>query len=119
MSTKRKSFAGDGKDNPAVMQFLSQTTEEHEEEKRAELKADAPKPVKETEINPKGNSDQEQKKPKTKKKPSFVYDKEKMETKSRRVQILLKPSTYEKARMAAEEAGISLNEYLNWLLDQI
>ena len=34
------------------------------------------------------------------------------EKKSRRVQIVLRPSTYEKARQAAEAAGISFNKFI-------
>lgn len=42
-----------------------------------------------------------------------------VETKSRRVQILLKPSNYQKAKDLADKAGQSFNDFINTLLEEI
>lgn len=42
----------------------------------------------------------------------------KAEMKSRRVQLLLKPSSYEKAKAAAAKYGISVNEYISQIIDR-
>ena len=42
---------------------------------------------------------------------------EKTEVKSKRINGLVKPSTYEKAKAKAEKIGISFNEVLNQLLE--
>ena len=42
---------------------------------------------------------------------------EKTEVKSKRINGLVKPSTYEKAKVKAEKIGISFNEVLNQLLE--
>ena len=39
------------------------------------------------------------------------------EKKTKRVQLVLKPSTWEKARRAAAAQGVSVNEYVNRLID--
>ena len=40
-----------------------------------------------------------------------------METKTKRVQLVLKPSTFERTKAKAAAAGLSLNEYVSRLLD--
>lgn len=50
----------------------------------------------------------------------FVFHPQpKRETKSRRVQLLLYPSTYEKLKKAADAAGASVNAYLEQMIDYI
>lgn len=41
-----------------------------------------------------------------------------LETKVRRVQLLLKPSTYEIAKEAAYQKRLSLNEYIHLLIEE-
>ena len=41
-----------------------------------------------------------------------------LETKSRRVQLILQPSLHEKVKQAAQTAGISFNEYVHRVLEQ-
>ena len=41
-----------------------------------------------------------------------------LETKSRRVQLILQPSLHEKVRQAAQAEGISFNEYVHRVLEQ-
>lgn len=93
MATKRKAFA-----NPALSAFIS-TEEPAREEPQA-------KPVTAT---PAGTSKQSVKE-------VIVYMKP--ETKSKHVHTLLKPTNHEKAKSRAKDMGISLNEYLNWLIEQ-
>lgn len=47
----------------------------------------------------------------------IVIPKEKEETRSKRLNLLLKPSTYTKAQKKCEKLGISLNECINQFLD--
>lgn len=42
-----------------------------------------------------------------------------IETKSKRVQLLLKPSTYKKIKALAERAGTSFNDFINTKLEEI
>lgn len=42
-----------------------------------------------------------------------------IEAKSRRVQLLIKPSVYQKAKEKADAQGISFNELINSLLEEI
>lgn len=44
--------------------------------------------------------------------PEFI------EVKSKRVQLVFRPSTYKAARAAAKRAGVSLNEYIHQLIEQ-
>ena len=89
MATKGKSFKENlsGNLNPA-MQFISTPTEEPE--RGAETK----EPPKGYKANP-------------------LY----IETKSRRVQLLLQPSLYEKLKAGAASHGDSVNEYVHSLLE--
>lgn len=41
-----------------------------------------------------------------------------LEVKSKRVQLVFRPSTYKAARAAAKRAGVSLNEYIHQLIEQ-
>lgn len=47
----------------------------------------------------------------------FVFNAPDKEKKDRRVQLLLKPSVYDKLRAAAEREGASLNAYINAILE--
>lgn len=40
-----------------------------------------------------------------------------VETKSRRLQLVLQPSLYERVKKAAKDAGLSVNEYVHQILD--
>ena len=41
-----------------------------------------------------------------------------IEKKSKRLQLVLKPSLYERVKKAASEAGLSVNEYASRVLDK-
>lgn len=41
-----------------------------------------------------------------------------VEIKSKRVQLVFQPSIYNRAKAAADKAGLSLNEYLHRLIDE-
>lgn len=41
-----------------------------------------------------------------------------IETKTKRVQLVFQPSIYKRAKAAATEQGLSLNEYLHRLIDE-
>lgn len=41
-----------------------------------------------------------------------------IETKSKRVQLLMQPSLYERVKMQADESGLSVNECIHALLDE-
>ncbi len=90
---KKKSFIGD---NPAL-QFIS--TAETETQPPEEKTITMPQP---TEKPPAGY----------KLDPRFV------ETKSRRLQLVLQPSLYERVRAGAAAAGLSVNEYCHQILDE-
>lgn len=79
------------KDNPAL-QFISATEEEPQEQA----------PQQPTEKAPEGY----------KRNPLYV------ETKSRRLQLVLQPSLYERVKSRAKASGLSVNEYVHQLLDE-
>ena len=81
------------KDNPAL-QFISTAGEETEErEQTAEaVSAKAPEGYK---LNP-------------------LY----VETKSRRLQLVLQPSLYDRVKARAKASGLSVNEYCHQILDE-
>lgn len=91
----KKSF----KDNPAL-QFISTTeTEETGQTERTEQETKTqPRPA---EKPPEGY----------KLNPLYV------ETKSRRLQLVLQPSLYERVKAGAAAAGLSVNEYVHQILD--
>lgn len=76
------------KDNPAL-QFISAADEEQQQE---QLQEQAPEGYK---LN-----------------PLFV------ETKSRRLQLVIQPSLYERVKATAKTNGLSVNEYVHRLLDE-
>lgn len=76
------------KDNPAL-QFISAADEEQQQE---QLQEQAPEGYK---LN-----------------PLFV------ETKSRRLQLVIQPSLYERVKATAKTSGLSVNEYVHRLLDE-
>ena len=78
------------KDNPAL-QFIS-TTEEQPTEEAAESTGKPPKGYK---VNP-------------------LY----VETKSRRLQLILQPSLYARVKAQAKAEGLSVNEYCHRILDE-
>lgn len=41
-----------------------------------------------------------------------------VETKSRRLQLVLQPSLYNRVKKAAQKEGKSVNEYVHYILDQ-
>lgn len=47
----------------------------------------------------------------------FVFNTPERETKSRRLQMLIKPSTYDRIKEKADAAGTSVNNYINALLE--
>ena len=90
----KKSF----KDNPAL-QFIS---EPQQEEPVEQQKPQENKPIaKSNEKPPEGY----------KLNPLYV------ETKSRRMQLVLQPSLYERVKKGANAAGLSVNEYVHQILD--
>lgn len=78
------------KDNPAL-QFIS-TAEEEPKEQRGRKTGEAPEGYK---LNP-------------------LY----VETKTRRLQLVLQPSLYEKVKKTATEQGLSVNEYIHRTLEE-
>lgn len=84
----KKSF----KDNPAL-QFIS-TAEEETQQGERETPRPAEKPPEGYKLNP-------------------LY----VETKSRRLQLVLQPSLYERVKAGAKAAGLSVNEYVHQILD--
>ena len=90
---KKKSFIGE---NPAL-QFISTAETETQPEEREPMPAQ-PKP---SQKPPKGY----------KLNPLYV------ETKSRRFQLVLQPSLYDKVKAGAAAAGLSVNEYVHQILE--
>lgn len=84
----KKSF----KDNPAL-QFISTAEEETQQAERGTPRP-AEKPPEGYKLNP-------------------LY----VETKSRRLQLVLQPSLYERVKAGAKAAGLSVNEYVHQILD--
>lgn len=90
---KKKSFIGE---NPAL-QFISTAETETQPEEREPMPAQAKpsqKPPKGYKLNP-------------------LY----VETKSRRLQLVLQPSLYDKVKAGAAAAGLSVNEYVHQILE--
>lgn len=81
------------KDNPAL-QFISTAEEEQEvtPEQKAPTTAKAPKGYK---LNP-------------------LY----VETKTKRLQLVLQPSLFNRVKKGAKKAGLSVNEYVHRILDE-
>ena len=96
MSAQKKSFKG----NPALNFITSPEKEEQIENEGYVLDTDAI--LKELETPPTGY----------KMNPMYV------ETKSRRLQLVLQPSLYERVKKAAQKEGKSVNEYVHHILDQ-
>lgn len=90
---KKKSFIGE---NPAL-QFISTAETETQPAEREPMPAQ-PKP---SQKPPKGY----------KLNPLYV------ETKSRRLQLVLQPSLYDKVKAGAAAAGLSVNEYVHQILE--
>jgi len=90
----KKSF----KDNPAL-QFITTQPEETEEEIK-EVKP-APIPVT-TEKPPEG----------------YKLDPRYIETKSRRLQLLMQPSLHAKIKTMAKDRGVSVNEFIHGILEE-
>lgn len=89
----KKSF----KDNPAL-QFISTAEPEETRQEERELTIPQPKPA---EKPPEGY----------KLNPLYV------ETKSRRLQLVVQPSLYGRVKAGAAAAGLSVNEYVHQILD--
>lgn len=95
MASKKKSFLET--ENPA-MAFLSEETIEAVDGKEQDATIKAPtgeKPPKGYKLNP-------------------LY----VETKSKRVQLVLQPSLYDRIRAASNAAGLSMNEFCHRILDE-
>lgn len=92
MSAQKKSFKG----NPAL-NFITTPEPELEDES-----IDVDAILRELDTPPAGY----------KINPAFV------ETKSRRLQLVLQPSLYERVKKAAQNANLSVNEYVHRILDQ-
>lgn len=88
--TKRKTFINE--DNPAL-RFI---TSSEEREATAQGEATPGKAPNGYKLN-----------------PAYI------ETKSKRVQLLMQPSLYSKIKDLADQAGISLNEYIHQTLENI
>lgn len=84
------------KDNPAL-RFISTAEETEEREQTAEA-VPVPVPSK----APPGY------------KPNPLY----VEIKSRRLQLVLKPSLYDRVKAGAKASGLSVNEYCHQILDE-
>lgn len=95
MASKKKSFLET--ENPA-MAFLSEETIEAVDGKEQDATIKAPtgeKPPNGYKLNP-------------------LY----VETKSKRVQLVLQPSLYDRIRAASNAAGLSMNEFCHRILDE-
>ena len=79
----------------------------------ATQKQEPPKPTKAKAVKP-----QPQAKSEAKKEPTARTVTHETETKARRVQLILKPSTYEIAKEAAYKARLSFNEYIHKLIEE-
>ena len=95
---KKKSFLEDldtgiAEDNPALQFISKREPEEPEPQPQAAASSDRT-PPEGYKLN-----------------PMFI------ETKTRRVQIVLQPSLYERVKAAAKAKGVSVNEYIHNVLD--
>lgn len=90
---KKKTFLG----NPAL-QFIS--TGDYEPEQQDTNRESRTAPAKKT--APEG------------KKPNPLY----IETKSRRLQLLMQPSLFERVKSGAEQAGQSVNDFISTILNK-
>lgn len=79
------------KDNPAL-QFISTAEEEEQEVTQQEAPTKAPEGYK---LNP-------------------LY----IETKTRRLQLVLQPSLFDRVKKGAKKSGLSVNEYVHRILDE-
>lgn len=96
MSAQKKSFKG----NPALSFITAPEIEESTEQVQESAEVSVPAKIPNTppvgyKINP-------------------MY----VETKSRRLQLVLQPSLYERVKKAAQKEGKSVNEYVHHILDQ-
>lgn len=96
MSTQKKSFKG----NPALSFITTPEPEEPTEQVQESVEVSVPAKVQNT--PPAGY----------KMNPMYV------ETKSRRLQLVLQPSLYNRVKKAAQKEGKSVNEYVHYILDQ-
>ena len=49
----------------------------------------------------------------------FTPKTEKAETKSRRLQLLIKPSVYDRVKQIAEQSDLSVNDLINQILEEV
>ena len=49
----------------------------------------------------------------------FTPKTEKVETKSRRLQLLIKPSVYDRVKQIAEQSDLSVNDLINQILEEV
>lgn len=95
MSAQKKSFKG----NPALNFITTPENEEQPEQVQEFVEVSVPAKIPNT--PPAGY----------KMNPMYV------ETKSRRLQLVLQPSLYERVKKAAKDADLSVNEYVHQILD--
>lgn len=96
MSAQKKSFKG----NPALSFITTPEPEEPTEQVQESVEISVPAKIPNT--PPAGY----------KMNPMYV------ETKSRRLQLVLQPSLYNRVKKAAQKEGKSVNEYVHYILDQ-
>lgn len=105
-------------ENTAISDFISVPTKKEENKKSFEEKREVKEVSIDEEVRPTAynvkierniNPDPE----------NYKLNYEYVEKKSRRVQLLLKKSVYEKAKNRAEKLGISVNDYINRVLEEI
>ena len=82
------------KDNPAL-QFISTAKKEEQEVKQEHTVPTTTKAPEGYKLNP-------------------LY----VETKSRRLQLILQPSLFDRVKREAEKSGLSVNEYVHRILDE-
>lgn len=103
---KKKSFI---QGNPAEL-FISGAGEPEELDT-------APQPQEPPTIRLPGTEPEKQTQPEPTPPPFFEIKRKPQELKTKRYNALLKPSNFERIRAAAEEAGLSVNEVLNQLIE--
>lgn len=112
MSTTKKSFMG----NPAI-QFITAPEPKEPTEQVQEL-PNVSAPVQKTDEPAQESAKTNAPVPNSNTPPAgYKMNPMYVETKSRRLQLVLQPSLYERVKKAAKDAGLSVNEYVHQILD--
>ena len=112
MSTTKKSFMG----NPAI-QFITAPEPKEPTEQVQEL-PNVSAPVQKTDEPAQESAKTNAPVPSSNTPPAgYKMNPMYVETKSRRLQLVLQPSLYERVKKAAKDAGLSVNEYVHQILD--